>query len=73
MREKHLARGSRFEETRSEETHGEAYDRFILEEGAERDAAPRPSELVFEIGLALAGFLSLAVFANLFVVAIHAS
>ncbi len=67
MREKHLVRASR-----SEETHDETRDRFIVEVGAGREKAPRPGELIFEIGLALAGFLSLAVVANLFVVAIGA-
>lgn len=67
MQEKHLVRAARFEEA-----HDEARDCFIVEEGGEREAAPRPGEVLFEIGIALAGFLSLAVIANLFVVALHA-
>lgn len=55
-----------------EETQGEARTRPVVEEGGAHEEAPRPSELVFEIGIAVAGFLSVAVFANLIVVAIHA-
>lgn len=67
MQEKYFGRAARFEDA-----HRETQGRFIVEDGAERDSAPRPGELVFEIGLALAGFLSLAVIAHLFVVAIYA-
>ncbi len=68
MQEKHFGRAARFEDA-----HRETQGRFIVEDGVEPDAAPRPGELAFEIGLAIVGFLSLAVIAQFFVVAIHAS
>ncbi len=67
MQEKHLGRAARFEEMREE-----TCDRFIVEEGGEHEATPRPGEVLVEIGIAVAAFLSLAVFADLFVVAICA-
>ncbi len=53
---------------KSNDARGCSHDRDI----SGREEAPRPSEVLYEIGMAIAAFLGVAVLAQLLVVAIHA-
>ncbi|HEY1736716.1 MAG TPA: hypothetical protein VGG12_08720 [Methylovirgula sp.] len=62
MQQKHLDHSMRLSEARR---------RFIRHDDCFNEAEPKPGDVLFEIGVAMIGFLSLAVGANLLVVLLH--